>query len=327
MMMKFTINTVLKQEISKIDHVFLPADFQGNVSQIRLVQEYLKNVVNWIGEKSTKAQGLSKTLTSMDKLRSSEHILYLLKDAEGNNGAGQVIGILKIGVKSLYLHDESLICHKVSPLCILDFYVLEEYQKMGFGKKLFDYMLADQCTTVDRIAIDNPSQKFENFLQKHYNIGKLLRQHNCFAVSAKFFENVQSINNSTSGRSTPTLPTVGSVGRYAAQQPPSSMNWVIHGGDNRRYNTEIPARPKTTSESKADQSLVIDELKLINEPERIINVPEAKYLERPSSLEVRPVSEQITIDVTSHGSISSHPTPSLTKDGYVDLKYYHNKLW
>ncbi|CAF4745963.1 unnamed protein product [Pieris macdunnoughi] len=326
-MMNFTINTVLKQEISKIDHVFLPADFQGNVSQIRLVQEYLKNVVDWIGEKSTKAQGLSKTLTSMDKLRSSEHILYLLKDAEGNNGAGQVIGILKIGVKSLYLHDESLICHKVSPLCILDFYVLEEYQKLGFGKKLFDYMLDDQCTTVDKIAIDNPSLKFENFLQKHYNIGKLLRQHNCFAVSTKFFENVQSINNSTSGRSTPTLAAVGSVGRYAAQQPPSSMNWVIHGGDSTRYNTEIPARPKTTSETNADQSPVIDELKLINEPERTINVPEAKHLERPSSLEVRPVSEQISIDVTSHGSISSHPTPSLTKDGYVDLKYYHNKLW
>ncbi|CAF4745976.1 unnamed protein product [Pieris macdunnoughi] len=93
------------------------------------------------------------------------------------------------------------------------------------------------------------------------------------------------------------------------------------------YNTEIPARPKTTSETKADQSPVIDELKLINEPERTINVPEAKHLERPSSLEVRPVSEQISIDVTSHGSISSHPTPSLTKDGYVDLKYYHNKLW
>ncbi|CAH4038814.1 alpha-tubulin N-acetyltransferase 1-like isoform X2 [Pieris brassicae] len=323
-MMNFTINTVLKQEISKIDHVFLPADFQGNVSQIRLVQEYLKNVVNWIGEKSTKAQGLSKTLTSMDKLRSSEHILYLLKDAEGNNGSGQVIGILKIGVKSLYLHDESLKCHKVSPLCILDFYVLEECQKMGFGKKLFDYMLADQCITVDQLAIDNPSQKFENFLQKHYNIGKLLRQHNCFAVSAKFFENVPSIINSTSGRSTPTLTTVG---RYAAQQPASSMNWVIHGGDNTRYNTEIPARPKITSETKADQSPVIDELKLINEPEYTMKAPEAKYLERPSSLEVRPVSQQISIDVTSHGTMSSHPTPSLTKDGYVDLKYYHNKLW
>ncbi|XP_022124071.1 alpha-tubulin N-acetyltransferase 1 [Pieris rapae] len=193
-MMNFTINTVLTEEVTKLDHVLSPADFQGTLSQKRLVQDYLKNVVNWIGEKSTLAQGLSKTLTSTDKLRNSEHILYLLKDAAGNNGQGQVIGILKIGVKSLYLYDESMKCLKVNPLCILDFYILEEYQKKGCGKKLFDYVLADQCTTVDHIAIDNPSLKFENFLHKHYNIGKLVRQPNCFAVSARFFENVQSMN-------------------------------------------------------------------------------------------------------------------------------------
>lgn len=52
-----------------------------------------------------------------------------------------VIGFIKVGVKKLFLYDHKGQQKEVSPLCVLDFYVHESKQRMGYGKLLFEHML------------------------------------------------------------------------------------------------------------------------------------------------------------------------------------------
>lgn len=44
----------------------------------------ISEVINVIGESSAKAQGLSKPVTTVQKLRNSDHIVYLLAEDTGN---------------------------------------------------------------------------------------------------------------------------------------------------------------------------------------------------------------------------------------------------
>jgi alpha-tubulin N-acetyltransferase 1 len=54
---------------------------------------------------------------------------------------GSVIGILKVGSKHLYVYDTNGQVYERTPLCVLDFYVHESKQRLGYGKRLFDTML------------------------------------------------------------------------------------------------------------------------------------------------------------------------------------------
>lgn len=57
------------------------------------------------------------------------------------SGLGEVIGMLKVGQKHLFLFDEREQVHELEPLCVLDFYVVPSRQRSGLGRSLFDYML------------------------------------------------------------------------------------------------------------------------------------------------------------------------------------------
>lgn len=63
--------------------------------------------------------------------------------------------MLKTGKKSLYIFDREGEHYKVSPPCILDFYVHESRQRTGLGKQLFEHML-----------------EVSNFIQKYSSIAK-----------------------------------------------------------------------------------------------------------------------------------------------------------
>ncbi len=58
-----------------------------------------------------------------------------------HSNLGSVVGILKVGVKHLYVYDSNGQVHEGTPLCVLDFYVHESKQRLGYGKRLFDTML------------------------------------------------------------------------------------------------------------------------------------------------------------------------------------------
>lgn len=60
------------------------------------------------------------------------------------SGKGAAVGFLRIGHKHLYLSDPSDTQGRIlqyEPLCVLDFFIEPEYQRSGFGRRLFDYML------------------------------------------------------------------------------------------------------------------------------------------------------------------------------------------
>jgi len=51
------------------------------------------------------------------------------------------VGILKVGVKKLFVRNHSGALKEINPLSVLDFYVHESVQRGGHGKDLFEKML------------------------------------------------------------------------------------------------------------------------------------------------------------------------------------------
>lgn len=69
------------------------------------------------------------------------HALLQISYRNVFRNASIIIGMLKIGYKNLYLMDTAMRPFQTTPLCILDFFVHEDYQRKGYGHTLFDYML------------------------------------------------------------------------------------------------------------------------------------------------------------------------------------------
>lgn len=95
-------------------------------------------------------------MTTARKFRSSEHRLYIVKNPNDHRNSS-IVGILKVGCKHLYIYDSQGRVHERTPLCILDFYVHESKQRLGFGKRLFDTMLEVRRD-------ENRHKNFLNFL-------------------------------------------------------------------------------------------------------------------------------------------------------------------
>ncbi|XP_060562024.1 alpha-tubulin N-acetyltransferase 1-like isoform X2 [Ruditapes philippinarum] len=185
----FNVNNLLADSITKLDCNITPARRNAEGYSQNELRSQLLLVIDRMGEASSKAQGLYTIITTGRKLQLSDHILYVMKDASGHGGRGTVIGILKIGHKKLFVYTNHGHVNEMEPLCVLDFYVHESRQRMGCGRKLFDYMLADMGVKACHLAIDKPSFKFSQFLNKHYNLRAEIPQVNNFVVFEGFFSN------------------------------------------------------------------------------------------------------------------------------------------
>ncbi|BES98828.1 Hypothetical Protein NTJ_11644 [Nesidiocoris tenuis] len=236
----YPIKTIFKHEITKLNHNLLPHDFNAaDKRTYRAASDVVIAILDEMGIASAKAQGLLKPITSWDKLRNSEHTVYILVDREDNGGNGSVVGLLKIGKKKLYVFDSDSECHESVALCVLDFYVHESKQRMGCGRKLFDYMLHEENVEPQKLAIDRPSHKFLLFLQKYYHLHDVVPQSNNFVVFTGFFpERMSNINDSYSG--SPHRMSTGSpkyspgsnpyhnTGRHTAYKRESTIGQIIH---------------------------------------------------------------------------------------------------
>ncbi|OWF39483.1 alpha-tubulin N-acetyltransferase 1-like isoform X1 [Mizuhopecten yessoensis] len=192
----FNTNNLLGSEISKLDKKVVP--FRKNADGFTFVdlRSQLCTVIDKMGDASSRAQGLHGTITGGRKLQLSDHILYIMKDSNSNNnGSGAVVGILKIGHKKLFVYDRNGGVHELEPICVLDFYVHESRQRMGCGRKLFDFMLRDMNVKPQHLAIDKPSFKFSQFLNKHYNLKGEIPQVNNFVVFEGFLNNRPNTGN------------------------------------------------------------------------------------------------------------------------------------
>ena len=160
--------------------------------QNRIVPGYIlfvKEILNSMGEASSRAQQLNTTITSAHKFFISNHRMFL--KAENN----KVLGFIKVGNKKLFLRDRNFNYHEVNTLCVLDFYVHESTQRRGIGKQLFDYMLKFEKKTPTELAYDRPSEKLISFLNKYFGLNDFIPQNNNYVVFDEFFDLISNTNN------------------------------------------------------------------------------------------------------------------------------------
>ncbi|KAL7294808.1 hypothetical protein TKK_0011739 [Trichogramma kaykai] len=273
---RFDVNKIFPKRINKITQTLLPEGFRGDRREYNDTQRLLSRIIDDVGEASAKAQGLNRTITTAQKLRDTDHIVYLMVDKNGNNGNGSVVGLLKTGSKTLFMFDEDGAQYRLTPRCILDFYIHESRQRMGLGKELYEFMLKEESMQPIKLAIDRPSEKFLKFLVKHYHLERAIPQNNKFVVFKGFFDNevedaesakvftspltnnraieysarTNSIVDSPSRagsrcNSINGTPSKYSIGRYAASRPPSFMADIIH-------NVATPEKHKFNSRTCTD---------------------------------------------------------------------------
>jgi len=165
--------------VSVVDDAALQADVSGALST--LLEE--------LGKSSANAQGLRRPVTSGSCL--GDQRVYLLLDGS------KALGFLKVGRKRLFVEapfasgdfaDVKTAFQEIQPLCALDFYIHERYQRSGFGRQLFDAMLGrERCAAPEQLGYDRPSAKFLCFLKKHYGLCKYKPQNNNFVVFEDFW--------------------------------------------------------------------------------------------------------------------------------------------
>ncbi|ERL95283.1 hypothetical protein D910_12549 [Dendroctonus ponderosae] len=156
---RFDLNELFKQPIVEVGNTLIPPGFTGDKRALWDVQSKMSQIVNAIGEASAHAQGLSKPITTADRLRNSEYKLYLLMDPTANNGKGAVTGMLKTGTKGLYVFDRNGQHYQVSPQCVLDFYIHESRQRTGLGRRLFEHMLQVKAANRAGKNGDRPAER------------------------------------------------------------------------------------------------------------------------------------------------------------------------
>ncbi|GAV09339.1 hypothetical protein RvY_18898 [Ramazzottius varieornatus] len=188
----FNINHVLPEDITVLD---ASADFWKNTSVgggREFMRQQVCTIIDRIGEASAQSQGLLSAITNSHKLRHSDHRLYILKDASANSFRGGVIGYLKVARKKLVLKDSAGNEKQYEPLCLLDFFVENEYQRKGHGTKLFTYMLKREHCQAKDMAIDRPSAKCLSFFGHKFDLSDVVRQPSHFVVFSDFFEGPNS---------------------------------------------------------------------------------------------------------------------------------------
>jgi len=147
-------------------------------------RDYLVQILDRMGEASSRAQGLKHVITNYSKFSTSgDNRLYMKID---NN---KVCGILKVGQRNLFHYDGNGKVRELRPLCVLDFYVHESVQRGGMGKLLFEKMLATESIEPRKLAYDRPSTKLIGFLNKHYGLSKYTPQNNNYVIFNQYWEN------------------------------------------------------------------------------------------------------------------------------------------
>lgn len=159
----------------------------------QLAQRSAARMIDEMGNRSAFAQGLvgpnnrPNPITQVHTLNETSARLYLLAQ-QGPAGVPVLVGLLKVGHKNLFHWDaKGKTSELKAQLCVLDFYVHEDFQRGGFGKVLFAAMIQHEGVPPDQFAYDRPSPKLIGFLRKHYNLTSFTPQQNKFVIFDEFF--------------------------------------------------------------------------------------------------------------------------------------------
>ncbi|CAO1319420.1 unnamed protein product [Diamesa tonsa] len=254
---RFDLKSIFKNEISRIGNSLLPAGFVAQDRRAALdATSIVAEIINTIGQASAHAQGLNTAVTNAERIRNSEdQVIYIMTEENDKNGL--VVGILKIGHKSLYVFDKyGDTKHVVAP-CVLDFYVHESRQRHGLGKIMFEHMLEHENLLPEQLAVDRPSEKLLGFLRKHYALTQKIPQMNNFVIYDGFFAAHQSEKeNPIKGSQMHIAASVnsnlfgpqyitdndhhGSQSKTRARMPEHSVNFDVHSQALGRYGAKRP---------------------------------------------------------------------------------------
>ncbi|XP_070071404.1 alpha-tubulin N-acetyltransferase 1 isoform X2 [Drosophila takahashii] len=234
---RFDIKPLFPQPIIKVTSNLLPHTFRGDRRQCLDATTKMSEIIDRLGQLSATSQGLSKPVTTAQRLRMSDNqTIYLLADSEqGHNGA--VTGLLKVGTKDLYLFDESGQTRKVEQApSILDFYIHESRQRAGLGKRLFQTMLSEEQWTPLKCSVDRPSEKLLGFLSKHYGLQRIIPQANNFVLYEGFFNDAASANGHGHAQSPQRTPN----GLHITNSPNTQLFGATYLGEdsNRRRGSQ-----------------------------------------------------------------------------------------
>ena len=185
--MEFRFDCVQSLGCDQNGFVILEGSYQNHIVPGYIL--FVKEILNSMGEASSRAQQLNTIITSAHKFFISNHRIFM--KAEQN----KVLGFIKVGNKKLFLRDRNYNYHEVNTLCVLDFYVHESTQRRGIGKQLFDYMLKFEKKMPTELAYDRPSDKLLSFLNKYFGLNNYIPQNNNYVVFDEFFDLISNSNN------------------------------------------------------------------------------------------------------------------------------------
>uniref|UniRef100_A0A914VWM9 Alpha-tubulin N-acetyltransferase n=1 Tax=Plectus sambesii TaxID=2011161 RepID=A0A914VWM9_9BILA len=161
------------------------------VKQLQNLTVY--RAIDKLGEMSAKAMQLRSPLTTCEKLmQQPEHSLYLLWERSEDENTSVLIGLLKVGKKTLFLYDTDMTTYHGKVTAVLDFYVHFNRQRHGYGRQLFDFMLHSERLTPEQLALDNPSVTLLAFMTKHFELENAIWQNTNFVVFPQFFRSVKT---------------------------------------------------------------------------------------------------------------------------------------
>ena len=251
--------------------------------QNRIVPGYIlfvKEILNSMGEASSKAQKLNTIITSAHKFFISNHRIFI--KAEQN----KVLGFIKVGYKKLFLRDRNYNYHEINTLCVLDFYVHESTQRRGIGKQLFDYMLKFEKKSPTELAYDRPSIKLLSFLKKYFGLNDFIQQSNNYVVFDEFFSLISSSNNNIT---------------YDNDTNRAIKNLTNYSNNNKNY----PER--NNNENNYDNMQSMDNMNIINNENNLRynnsnnSIPENEYNQNFSRTSQTPQNLNINNNSNSNG--------------------------
>mmetsp|Transcript_25531 Transcript_25531/g.71828 ORF Transcript_25531/g.71828 Transcript_25531/m.71828 type:complete len:481 (+) Transcript_25531:175-1617(+) len=211
----------------------------------------LGEAIDQMGKRSMKAQGLSRPITTYSQMMSCDNRLFL------SIGRGTVRGLIRVGGRQLFLRRTSDSDYtKVSPLCVLDFYVCENLQRSGEGKLLFEYMREHEGIDPGALGYDRPSPKFLAFLRKHYGLSSYTPQANFFVVFDVFWERRRNQSGSkregSGDKRGRHLDASGFVPRGVSHSRRSTVPPKIVDGESNTARRNLAQQPQSNAENKTD---------------------------------------------------------------------------
>ena len=119
----------------------------------------LGSLVDEMGKRSARAQGLKRPITTWVGLKGSDNRIVL------SVGEGPTVrGLLRVGERQLFVRKAMDAPYsQISPTCVLDFYVHESCQRTGDGKRMFDAMCGHEQRRPAQLGYDRPSSKLLAF--------------------------------------------------------------------------------------------------------------------------------------------------------------------